>query len=52
MARQYDLAIIGTGVAATTAAAIVREAGWPVAIIDHRPFGGTCELAAVSPRRC
>lgn len=51
MAKQYDLAVIGTGVAATTAADIVREAGWSVAVIDHRPFGGTCALRGCDPKK-
>jgi succinate dehydrogenase/fumarate reductase flavoprotein subunit len=38
----YDLIVIGTGTAAQTASERVREAGRTVAVIDHRPFGGTC----------
>ena len=30
--------------AAQVASARVRAAGWSVAVIDHRPFGGTCQL--------
>jgi glutathione reductase (NADPH) len=44
MARTHDLAIIGSGTAAQVAAGRVRKAGWSVAVIDHRPFGGTCAL--------
>ena len=44
MAEQYDLVVIGTGTAAMVAAMRVRAAGWSVAIIDYRPFGGTCAL--------
>jgi glutathione reductase (NADPH) len=47
----YDLVVIGTGVAAQTASAIVREAGRSVAVIDHRPFGGTCMLRGCEPKK-
>jgi glutathione reductase (NADPH) len=51
MASHYDLVIIGTGAAAAAAAARVRAAGWSVAIIDHRPFGGTCALRGCDPNK-
>jgi len=37
----YDLIVIGTGTAAQTAAGRARKVGRSVAVIDHRPFGGT-----------
>jgi glutathione reductase (NADPH) len=37
----YDLIVIGTGTAAQVAAGRARKAGRSVAVIDHRPFGGT-----------
>jgi glutathione reductase (NADPH) len=51
MAKRYDLVIIGTGTAATTAAMRVRAAGWSVAVIDFRPFGGTCALRGCDPKK-
>ena len=42
--KTYDLVIIGSGTAAQVASARVRAAGWSVALVDHRPFGGTCVL--------
>src|SRR5947208_10937389 len=51
MTRTFDLAIIGTGTAAQVAAARVRKAGWSVAVIDHRPFGGTCALRGCDPKK-
>src|SRR6266571_274447 len=51
MNRQFDLIVIGTGVAATTAAFQCREAGWSVAIIDSLPFGGTCALRGCDPKK-
>lgn len=41
---QFDLVIIGTGTAAMVTATRVRDAGWSVAVIDEKPFGGTCAL--------
>lgn len=51
MAQQYDLAIIGTGTAATVAALRARDAGWRVAVIDMRRFGGTCALRGCDPKK-
>ena len=48
---QHDLVIIGTGTAATVAALRVRSAGWNVAIIDEKPFGGTCALRGCDPKK-
>lgn len=47
----YDLVVIGTGVAAQTAAYRVRAHGRSVAVIDHRPFGGTCALRGCDPKK-
>lgn len=47
----YDLIVIGTGTAAQVAAARVRRAGMTVALIDHRPFGGTCALRGCDPKK-
>lgn len=51
MSKKYDLAIIGTGTAAMVAATRVRTAGWSVAVIDFRPFGGTCALRGCDPKK-
>ena len=50
MDRPYDLVVIGTGVA-SKAASRCREAGWKVAIVDSRPFGGTCALRGCVPKK-
>lgn len=47
----YDLIVIGTGTAAQVAAGRVRKAGRSVAVIDHRPFGGTCALRGCDPKK-
>jgi glutathione reductase (NADPH) len=51
MTETYDLVVIGSGTAAQVASARVREAGWKVAVIDHRPFGGTCQLRGCDPKK-
>jgi glutathione reductase (NADPH) len=51
MTRRYDLVIVGTGTAAMVAAMRVRAAGWSVAVIDFRPFGGTCTLRGCDPKK-
>jgi glutathione reductase (NADPH) len=49
--KTYDLVIIGSGTAAQAASSRVRAAGWSVALVDHRPFGGTCALRGCDPKR-
>lgn len=51
MERKFDLVVIGTGAAGSTAAYKCRQAGWNVAIIDARPFGGTCALRGCDPKK-
>jgi glutathione reductase (NADPH) len=51
MTENYDLAVIGTGTAASVAADRCRSAGWRVAIVDHQPFGGTCALRGCDPKK-
>jgi Pyruvate/2-oxoglutarate dehydrogenase complex, dihydrolipoamide dehydrogenase (E3) component, and related enzymes len=51
MPRDYDLIVIGTGSAAATIAFECRSAGWEVAVIDSRPFGGTCALRGCDPKK-
>lgn len=51
MAKKFDLVAIGTGTAASTVAEICRGAGWQVAIVDSRPFGGTCQLRGCDPKK-
>src|SRR5436309_9347610 len=51
MTRNFDLVVIGTGAAGASAANGCRNAGWNVAIIDARPFGGTCALRGCDPKK-
>src|SRR5215831_10457933 len=49
--RHYDVVVIGTGSAASAVAFRCRDAGWKVAVIDSRPFGGTCALRGCHPKK-
>src|SRR4030081_2836463 len=51
MRHQFDLVVIGTGTAAGVVAQKCRRAGWSVAVIDSRPFGGTCALRGCDPKK-
>ncbi|AXH99527.1 NAD(P)/FAD-dependent oxidoreductase [Sporosarcina sp. PTS2304] len=51
MVKEYDLVVIGTGSAGSITAMKCKEAGWSVAIIDHRPFGGTCSQRGCDPKK-
>lgn len=51
MARDFDVVVIGTGSAGTGAAKACRSKGLSVAIIDDRPFGGTCALRGCDPKK-
>ena len=51
MTRKFDLIAIGTGSAASGVTSRCREAGWGVAIVDSRPFGGTCALRGCDPKK-
>jgi glutathione reductase (NADPH) len=48
--HHYDLVVVGTGVTAAVASRC-REAGWSVAVVDRRPFGGTCALRGCVPKK-
>ncbi len=51
MDRQYDVAIVGTGTAASVTASLCRAGGRSVAVMDHLPFGGTCQLRGCDPKK-
>ena len=51
MSSSYDLVVIGTGSAASTIALKCGAAGRNVAVIDSRPFGGTCALRGCDPKK-
>lgn len=51
MNSEFDLIVIGSGSAATTAVFRVLEAGWKVAVVDQKPIGGTCALRGCDPKK-
>jgi glutathione reductase (NADPH) len=50
MEHRYDLVVVGTGITSAVASRC-REAGWTVAVVDSRPFGGTCALRGCVPKK-
>ena len=51
MTKNFDVVVVGTGAAGAAAAYGCRSAGWSVAIVDLRPFGGTCALRGCDPKK-
>ncbi len=51
MEREYDVVVVGTGVAGSDIAWHCRDAGMEVAIVDYRDYGGTCALRGCVPKR-
>ncbi|GAC1384408.1 MAG: hypothetical protein NVSMB30_31520 [Hymenobacter sp.] len=48
---EVDVLVIGTGEGGTTAAQKCAAAGRKVAIVDFRPYGGTCALRGCDPKK-
>lgn len=46
-----DVLVIGTGTAGYTLATTCREAGKSVAVVDNRPYGGTCAMRGCQPKK-
>ncbi len=51
MTSTYDLIVIGTGVAGGKAATVAKRRGLQTAIVDDRPFGGTCPQRGCDPKK-
>lgn len=49
--RQFDLIVLGVGMAAVSAANKCAAAGWSVAVVDELPYGGTCALRGCDPKK-
>jgi len=49
--QSFDLVVIGTGSVGGTVAHRLKSKGWTVAIVDKRPFGGTCALRGCDPKK-
>jgi glutathione reductase (NADPH) len=48
---RYDLVVLGSGSAGHGVASRCRKAGWTVAIVEVREFGGTCALRGCEPKK-
>ena len=49
--QRFDLVAIGTGSAASTVAWSFQKAGRRAAVVDSRPYGGTCALRGCDPKK-
>jgi glutathione reductase (NADPH) len=49
--KTFDLIVIGSGTTGNTVAHRCCKEGWEVAVIDERPFGGTCALRGCDPKK-
>ncbi len=51
MHHTVDVLVIGTGTAGYTLALACRKAGLRVAVVDNRPYGGTCAIRGCQPKK-
>ena len=51
MEKIVDVLVIGTGTAGYTLALAVSKAGRRVAVVDNRPYGGTCAMRGCQPKK-
>ncbi|WP_206454504.1 dihydrolipoyl dehydrogenase family protein [Aurantimonas marina] len=51
MTQNFDLIVLGVGMAAVSAANKCAAAGWSVAVVDELPYGGTCALRGCDPKK-
>jgi glutathione reductase (NADPH) len=51
MAKQYDLIVLGTGLAAWEPIMRCKAAGWSVAVVNDGPFGSTCAVRGCIPKK-
>ncbi len=51
MSEEFDLFVIGAGMAGTSAANKAAAQGWRVGIVDALPYGGTCALRGCDPKK-
>lgn len=49
--QHFDTIVIGSGSSAYFAITTLNKAGKKVAVIDERPFGGTCALRGCQPKK-
>lgn len=51
MANNFNVLVIGSGSAGSTVAMKCAGAGLNTAIVDYRPYGGTCSLRGCDPKK-
>ena len=49
--NNYDVVVIGVGMAGVSVAHKAARAGKKVAVVDSRPYGGTCALRGCDPKK-
>ena len=48
---KFDTVVVGSGTSAYYAVDALNKAGQKVAIVDERPYGGTCALRGCQPKK-
>jgi glutathione reductase (NADPH) len=51
MSQEFDVIVIGVGMAGLNIARRTRAAGKSVAVVDELPYGGTCMLRGCDPKK-
>ncbi len=51
MSQDFDVIVIGVGMAGLNVARRTRSAGESVAVVDELPYGGTCMLRGCDPKK-
>ena len=49
--HNFDVVVVGSGTSAYYAISTLNDAGKKVAIVDERPYGGTCALRGCQPKK-
>ncbi len=49
--HEFDAVVVGSGTSAYYAAEGLKRGGKKIAIIDERPYGGTCALRGCQPKK-
>lgn len=49
--NEFDVVVVGTGSSGRAAAVACARAGKRVAVVDERPYGGTCALRGCDPKK-
>ena len=49
--KEFDLLVVGTGASGATVAEACAKKSWRVAIVDERPYGGTCALRGCDAKK-